>query len=267
MRTIAEMISLEGRVAAITGGGGHIGQALAESLAEQGCGIILLDRSENVLVAAADKLRKRWQVQVETLQIDLENEAERKTVKKSIADAFGRLDVLINAAGFVGDSELRGWVVPFEQQSMETWRRAMEVNITAAFHLSQELASMLRLSGHGSIINIASIYGVVGPDMRLYDGTHLGNPAAYAASKGAMIQMTKWLATVLAPEIRVNCISPGGVARGQPESFTDQYVARTPLRRMGREEDFKGAAVYFASDLSSWVSGENLMVDGGWTAW
>ena len=95
----------------------------------------------------------------------------------------------------------------------------------------------------------------------------MGNPAAYAASKGGMVQMTRWLATVLAPDIRVNCISPGGVARGQPESFVTRYVQRTPLKRMATEEDFKGAIAYLASDLSAYVTGENLLVDGGWTVW
>ncbi len=95
----------------------------------------------------------------------------------------------------------------------------------------------------------------------------MGNPAAYAASKGGMVQLTRWLATVLAPDVRVNCISPGGVARGQPEPFVTRYVQRTPLKRMATEEDFKGAIAYLASDLSEYVTGENLLVDGGWTAW
>ena len=126
---------------------------------------------------------------------------------------------------------------------------------------------MLRAKRRGSIINISSIYGAVGPDMSLYDGTSMGNPAAYAVSKGGILQMTRWLSTVLAPDIRVNSITPGGIARNQPLPFVERYEKRTPLRRMGREEDFKGAIAYFASDLSSWVTGENLMVDGGWTAW
>jgi NAD(P)-dependent dehydrogenase (short-subunit alcohol dehydrogenase family) len=95
----------------------------------------------------------------------------------------------------------------------------------------------------------------------------MGNPAAYAASKGGVVQMTRWLSTVLAPSIRVNSISPGGIARAQSDTFVQRYVARTPMRRMGTEEDLKGAIAFFASDLSAWVTGENLMVDGGWTAW
>ena len=125
----------------------------------------------------------------------------------------------------------------------------------------------LRASGHGSIIHISSLYGVVGPDMRLYEDTAMGNPAAYGASKGGLIQLNRWLSTVLAPEIRVNAISPGGLWRGQPEAFVGRYVARTPLGRMGTEEDFKGAAAFLASDASAYITGQNLVVDGGFTAW
>lgn len=267
MRSIAAMMDLSGRVAVITGGGGHLGQAMAAALAELGCAICLLDRNDEALSAAADLLRRQWGAKVETLLVDLESEHERAAVGIWVLEKFGRADVLINNAGFVGDSALTGWVVPFEQQEIATWRRAVEVNLTAAFHLSQVLVPMLKANGNGSIINVSSIYGVVGPDMSLYDGTVMGNPAAYAASKGGLIQSTRWLSTVLAPEVRVNCISPGGIARNQPQEFAERYVARTPMRRMGNEEDFKGAIAYFASDLSGWVTGENLMVDGGWTAW
>jgi NAD(P)-dependent dehydrogenase (short-subunit alcohol dehydrogenase family) len=118
-----------------------------------------------------------------------------------------------------------------------------------------------------SIINIGSIYGLCGPDLSLYEGTEMGNPAAYAASKGGVIQLTRWLATVLAPEVRVNCLSPGGVLRNQPEVFIERYIRRTPLRRMAVEEDFKGAIAFLASDLSSYCTGQDIAVDGGWTAW
>lgn len=267
MRTIADLMSMKGRVAAITGGCGHIGRAMAEALAEQGCALLLIDRNADALVATAGMLKQRWKVGVETLAIDLESEEQRSTVRQVVSERFGRLDVLVNNAGFVGDSQLEGWVAPFEQQSMATWRRAIEVNVTAAFHLCQELAGLLRASERGAIVNVASIYGVLGPDMRLYAGTSMGNPAAYAASKSGLIQLTRWLSTVVAPEIRVNCISPGGLQRNQPDEFQHQYASRTPLARMGREEDIKGATVYLASDLSAWVTGQNVLVDGGWSSW
>jgi NAD(P)-dependent dehydrogenase (short-subunit alcohol dehydrogenase family) len=267
MRTIKQMISMQGRVAVITGGCGHIGRAIAEGLAEQGCNLLIIDRSEVELKLVCTELVESWNVQVEGLLVDLEISEARTSITNYIRDHFGRVDVLINNAGFVGDSQIQGWAVQFEEQSIESWRRALEVNITAVFHLSQLLSPMLKEHGIGSIVNVASIYGLLGPNMSLYEGTKMGNPAAYAVSKGGLIQLTRWMSTVLAPKIRVNCISPGGVARNQPQVFVDKYVAHTPLKRMGVEEDFKGAVLFLASDLSSWVTGHNLVVDGGWSAW
>ena len=148
-----------------------------------------------------------------------------------------------------------------------TWRRALEVNLTAPFVLIQAAAADLSDSGHGSVINVASIYGLVGPDWRLYEGTALGNPAAYAASKGGLLQLTRWLATTLAPEVRVNADHARRRVPGHAGAVLCRYAARTPLGRMAREEDFKGAVAYLASDLSAYVTGQNLAVDGGWTAW
>ena len=119
----------------------------------------------------------------------------------------------------------------------------------------------------GAVILFASTYGMVGPDMRLYAGTPMANPAGYSASKGGLLQLMRYFATLLAPRIRVNAISPGGVWRNQPELFLERYVARTPLGRMAAEGDLKGAVAYLASDLSAYVTGHNLVVDGGWTAW
>lgn len=131
----------------------------------------------------------------------------------------------------------------------------------------QECLAMLEKSRAGSVINVSSMYGMVGPDMHLYEGTEMGNPAAYAASKGGLLQLTRWMATVMAPKVRVNALTPGGVWRGQDNTFHEKYKKRTPLARMATEEDFKGAAAFLASDLSLYVTGQNIVVDGGWTVW
>lgn len=260
-------MDLRGRVAVITGGAGYLGRLMADTLAELGAKICLVDRSAEGLETAVSAIRERWQSKVVGLVIDLEQESQRQTLPALVAARLGEADILVNNAGFVGDRQLQGWSVPFEEQRMDAWRRAMEVNVTAVFHLSQLFAPQLRAAGRGSIVNVSSIYGVVGPVMGLYQDTAMGNPAAYAVSKGGVLQMTRWLSTVLAPTVRVNCITPGGIARGQPAPFVQRYVQRTPLGRMGREEDFKGAIAYFASDMSAWVTGANLVVDGGWTVW
>ena len=201
------------------------------------------------------------------MAIDLSNEHEVRSVPDLIFKEFNRLDILVNGAAYVGSSRLSGWTTAFENQSASTWRDALEVNLTAPFILVQACVPALKASPGASIINIGSIYGLVGPDMRLYTDTGMGNPAAYAASKGGLIQLTRWLATVLAPGIRVNSISAGGIARNQPSPFQQRYIEGTPLRRMGTEDDLIGAAVYLASDLSAYVTGHNIVVDGGWTIW
>lgn len=267
MKRLAELMNMEGRAAIITGGAGHIGTAVAEALAELGFNLCLVDRPEVPLSAVAERLRADWGRQVEILAADLEDESARSAIPGFVTERFGRLDVLVNCAGFVGTSKLKGWGVPLDEQTVDTWRRVIEVNMTAVFHLCQILAPLLRSSPGGSIVNVSSIYGVVGPNLSLYGGTKMGNSAAYATSKGGVVQLTRWLSTVLSPQVRVNCISPGGVYRNQPEEFVARYVERTPLRRMGVEDDFKGAVAFFASDLSAYVTGENLMVDGGWTVW
>lgn len=267
MRRIYELMSLNDRVALITGGAGHIGSAMAEALAELGANIVIVDIPLESCSAVCEKINKNYNVDALPLFVDLAEEEQIRLIPQKVIHKFRRLDILVNCAAFVGTSKLQGWTTPFEEQCADTWRRALDVNLTAPFILTQACTPALKESGHGSVINVASTYGLVGPDMRLYMGTTMGNPAAYAASKGGLLQLTRWLATVLAPDIRVNAITPGGVRRNQPKQFCERYIEKTPLKRMAAEEDFKGAVAYLASDLSSYVTGQNLIVDGGWTVW
>ena len=267
MRTVKQLIDLKGRVAFITGGAGHLGFVAAETLAQMGSKIILLDVNQDQCVQKARALQKKYRVIAFPVVVDLANEEEVRLVSGMVQKQFGALDILVHCAALVGTSHLKGWAVPFEQQNMDTWRRAIEINLTSAFLLVQSCRNLLLKSKSSSVINISSIYGLVGPDMDLYKGTPLGNPAAYAASKGGLLQLTRWLATNLAPKTRVNAISLGGVFRNHKEPFLTKYKNRTPLKRMAGEEDLKGAIAYLASDLSQYVTGHNLVVDGGWTAW
>lgn len=267
MRSIQELMSLKGRTAIVTGGCGHIGYAISEALVEAGANVALVDRSLEDLKAKADMLAAIGGAKINAFALDLGKEEQVRALPEKIAGVFGGIDVLVNCAAFVGTTKLDGWSVPFAEQKSEAWRAAFEVNVTAVFELTQVALPWLKESGNGSIINVSSLYGALGPDWRLYEGTSMGNPAAYGASKGALNQLTRWLATTLAPEVRCNVISPGGVWRNQPDAFTEKYVERTPLGRMAIEEDFKGAALFLASDLSRYVTGQNIMVDGGWSAW
>ncbi len=263
----SSIFSLRDRIAVITGGTGHLGRTMAAALAEAGAGIAVVDLNAAKCQEFADELAKTYGVPTLGIGADLADETATRAIPAQVVAKLGRLDILVNNAAYVGTSGLTGWAVPFEQQSSDTWRKALEVNLTAVFNLTQASREALMASGHGSIINIASIYGIVGPDLGLYEGTAMGNPAAYAASKGGLIQFTRWCATVLAPHVRVNTITPGGIFRNQSETFLNRYVAKVPLRRMGGENDFKGAVVYLAGDASGYVTGHNLVIDGGFSTW
>ncbi len=264
---IKKLMSLDGRWALITGATGKLGAVIADSLAEFNSNLILVDRSEPELQELRSSLIQRWGVKVICMPCDLELSDQRVELIKKVKSLNSGLNVLINNAAFVGASDLQGWALPFEDQTVDTWRRALEVNLTAVFELCQGFTPILRAAEGANIINIASIYGMYGPDWSLYEGTSMSNPAAYGASKGGVIQLSRWLSTTIAPQIRVNSISPGGILRGQPESFIKRYKARTPLGRLATEEDFRGAILYLATDLSKYVTGQNLSVDGGWGAW
>tara|TARA_A200000113_G_scaffold225860_1_gene248374 strand:- start:75 stop:878 length:804 start_codon:yes stop_codon:yes gene_type:complete len=267
LKRISELIDLNGRVALITGAAGNLGEIFADSLAELGANLILVDMPKISMDDQKDNLIKRWNISVETISCDLEDEVSRSGLIKHVLLNYEQLNILLNNAAFAGTTDLEGWITPLEKQSLDPWRRAMEVNLTSIFHLCRDFAHLLRKSKGSSIINISSIYGTYGPDWRLYDNTNMGNPAGYASTKGGLIQLTRWLATTLSPEIRVNAISPGGILRKQPDNFIKKYVDRTPLSRMATEEDFKGIAAYLSSDLSSYVTGQVLNVDGGWGVW
>ena len=267
MVTLRELNNMSGRRVLITGGAGHLGQVMAETLAELGASIVLLDRPGAQFGSIQTDLMQNWKANCLCIECDLESEEDRnRSIQEIKSDGKG-LNCLINNAAFGGTTVLDGWVTPFETQSLATWRRALEVNLTAPFHFSQAFTPELRAAKDGNIINITSIYGEFGPDWRLYDGTEMGNPAAYGTSKGGLVQLTRWLATTLAPEIRVNAISPGGIFRNQPEAFVHRYKSKSPLNRMATTDDFRGVVAYLSSSLSQYVTGQIIGVDGGWGVW
>jgi NAD(P)-dependent dehydrogenase (short-subunit alcohol dehydrogenase family) len=267
MTTVKELMNLAGRRALITGATGYLGRVMADTLAELGAELVLVDRPGSDFCSLEQQLTNTWGGRIQSIECDLECESQRNAmIEAASADGQG-LNILINNAAFVGASNLQGWATAFEDQTLETWRRAIEVNLTATFHLCQAFTPALGSAKGGNIINIGSIYGEYGPDWRLYEGTSMGNPAAYAVSKGGVIQLTRWLATTVAPHVRVNAISPGGVFRNQPEAFVQRYANKTPLKRMAIQEDFRGVVAFLATDMSLYVTGKNLMVDGGWGEW
>lgn len=252
--------SLAGRTAVVTGGAGPLGRVLAGALVVAGARVVVIDRAgvDETVAALGDGHLG--------VTADLMT-GEGLTAVEHFVTELGACDVLVHNAAFTGTSGIAGYAVPFDEQTDEAFAMATWLNLTVPFSLTRRLAPLLRAGGHGSVITVSSIYGLVGPNMGLYDGTRMGNPAAYGATKGGLVQLTRYLATVLAPDIRVNGFAPGGIERGQDPLFLDRYSRLTPLGRMATEQDFAGVVTWLAGDDSAYVTGQMVAVDGGWTAW
>jgi len=267
MKSLRELMNLSGRKVILVGGGGHIAEAAAEGLFELGATIALLDVDDASCGKRAAEMNSVRKNSGYAVRCDLLDANSSKTAVHKAIELMNGVDILINCAGYVGTTKVPGWAVSFDRQTPEAFDEALFVNLTSSFLIAKEARSALDQSGTGSIIFFLSTYALVGPDPSLYVGTEMSNPVGYGASKGGLLQLTRYLATLFAPRIRVNAISPGGVWRGYPEVFHEKYKARTPLKRMAIEEDLKGAVAFLASDMSSYVTGHNLVVDGGWTIW
>ena len=259
------MARLDGRVALVTGAGGYLGKTICKALIDMGASLIITDCHESSLKSVKEEFDLIAPNKIKMKQCDLGCQKSRESLVQYILNECDSIDILVNNAAFVSANSLDGWTTKFTHQSLDTWRNAFEVNLTSIFDLSKCFAQKLASKKNGSIINIGSIYGINAPDYSIYEGTAMGSSAAYASSKGGLLQLTRWLSTTLAPEIRVNAISPGGIKRDQDKKFIQKYEARTPLGRMASEEDFIGIVVFLASDLSAYVTGQNIVIDGGWT--
>ena len=260
--SILDRFSLSGRVALVTAGAGPLfGSSISEALAEAGATVITASRSRERNEEFAARLRERgWQAH--GMQVDLEDTASIDRLHDELMARFGRLDVLVNSA-LARD----GHVGRFEEQSPETLAHAAAGDFIGLFRICQRFVPDMVRQGRGSIINIASIYGVVSNDPTIYIGTELVQPASYTFVKGGMINFTRYLACYYGKQgVRANCISPGGYFNNQPQAFVDNYTRRVPIGRMLDNTDIQGAAVFLASDAASYVTGTNLMVDGGWTS-
>lgn len=246
----------------LTGAAGKIGMVIGNFFFENKANLIFLDKNIEIIKKKYNK-KSKFYSKVKFYKCDFENNDERSIIFKKIAKENKKIDLVINNAAFVGDSKLSGWNTSFNNQSIETWNKCLNVNLTSVFDLIKVLNSKKKFSKSSSIINISSIYSFLAPDKNLYKDTKINNPAAYSVSKSGLNYLTKWLAVELAPKIRVNTISLGGVRRKQQKLFLSRYIKDTPLKRMATEKDILGAIIFLGSHLSSYVTGQNIIIDGG----
>ena len=259
-QSVEALHDLSGRVALVTGaaGFGFAGE-IVEALAEAGARVMLTSRDVVKAERSAAAFRDRG-LPVEGTVLELADEATAEAAIEETVARFGGLDILVNAAAAIRMESV-------ETVTLEAFNRTLSANVGGTLAVSRAAATHLRERGKGSIVNLSSIYGVVAPDPRIYGESGLNSPLVYGASKAAIEQMTRYLAIHWAPGIRVNCVAPGGLYNRQDEAFVERYNYRTPLGRMGAPHDIKGIALFLASDASAWVTGQNFMIDGGWTAW
>lgn len=252
--------ALEGQVAIVSGGAGLYGRHIAEALAAAGAHVALAARGVDACEEAVQSLTEAG-LSASAHRLDLTSEESIRQLCSSVTSAYGRIDVLVNNAVARGGGDMA-------HTSADDWSATSSVNSRGLFLMSRECGEQMIQQRSGVMVNIASIYGMVGPDFAIYGSTGMSNPAFYAFDKGGMINFTRYLAAYYAPYgIRVNCLSPGGLATpDQPAEFVANYEARVPLGRLAGPEDIKGPVVFLASAASAYVTGVNLPVDGGWTA-
>ncbi|HEY3128132.1 MAG TPA: SDR family oxidoreductase [Acidobacteriota bacterium] len=260
MNHATNLFRLNGKVALVTGGAGIVGRPIVRALAEAGATVVVASRDKEQCQAFADELATEG-LNVEGEAVDLASQSTIRRLCDHILKHYSRLDVLVNNAVARAGGNL-------DDMTVEQWEATMKVNSTGLFLACKIFAEPMRTQRAGSIVNIASIYGVVGPHFHIYESTSLTMPVNYAFAKGGIISVTRYLASFLAPyNIRVNCLSPGGFATEETtQDFETRYSKHTLLGRMAQEDDIKGPVLFLASDASRYITGQNIPVDGGWTA-
>ena len=263
--SVLNNIMLNDKTAIVTGGMGNIGKKIVETLVELNCKVIMIDLPNENNKNQLDIMNNQLESNIELYELNLEREEEivyfcKNTIKTS------KIDILINCAALVGTSNLEGWAVPFENQSMKTFDRCMNVNVKAPIILVQNLLDNFKKSNNIKIINISSIYGIRANDFSIYKDTNMEPPIAYSISKSGLNMMTKFLSSSLGEyNICINSVVLGGIYRNQDEKFVEKYVNKTPLKRMGTEDDVKGIISFLSSNLSNYVTGQEFVIDGGIT--
>ncbi len=263
MKKLSELLSLKGRTVFITGGSGYLGRAMCETLAELGADLAIAEVNTAACEAFTAELRSQYNVRAIGLECNVRKPESLRDAMRQTAVQLGGIHILINNA-YAGNKNR------FETISYEEWNANIEIGLSSVFYGVREAFDYLKAS-KGVILNIASMYGHVSPDYKLYEGNEHAVPASYNAAKGGVLQLTRYLASFLSPHgIRVNAISPGAfphLFQQQDPVFSGRLAAKAPLNRVGMPEDLKGAVALLCSDAGQFMTGQNVCVDGGWTIW
>ena len=272
-KDLSNLFDLTDKVCVVTGGTGIQGKRITRGLAAYGAQVAIVDLDAEAATLQAEEIASEYGVKTLGIACNVAEKSDVEAMVERVVNHFGQIDVLHNNAASKS-KDPRDFFVPFEDFDFDVWRQVMSVNIDGVFLVAQAVGKQMISQGHGgSIIQTSSTYGLVGPDFGIYEGSeYMGSrittPAAYAASKGAVVQLTRYLASYWGDKgIRVNTLVPGGIESGQNETFQKNYGARVPLGRMADVDEMVGAVVYLASDASSYMTGQMVIVDGGWTAW
>tara|TARA_B110000114_G_scaffold129395_1_gene135549 strand:+ start:244 stop:987 length:744 start_codon:yes stop_codon:yes gene_type:complete len=241
---------LEKKIIIITGGNGLLGSAIIEKLIEDGAFVINLD------------INHKTNESLSNIECDITNQESVDSSLNLIINKYEKIDGLVNNAY----PRTQDWGNKFEDIKLDSWKKNIDWQLNSYFYMSQQVAIQMGKQKNGSIINMASMYGVVAPDFTVYDGTNMTMPAAYSAIKGGLVNLTRYIAAYFgAQQVRVNTISPGGIFDNQNVTFVQNYEKKVPMRRMGTPEDIAPSVSFFLSDDSKYITGQNLIIDGGWT--
>jgi 2-deoxy-D-gluconate 3-dehydrogenase len=273
MANIFDKFNLKDHTAVVTGGAGLLGKEFCRTLAQAGALVVVADINESAAQSVAENLNREG-LRACAVGVNVTDPESVRAMVASALDVSGRLDVLVNSAAMDPkfDSTQQGQHGnTFEDYPVDAWRQALDVNLTGMFLCCQAASRPMVAQDYGSIINICSTYGLVGPDQRLYERPgqpRQYKPVFYSVTKAGVLGMTRYLATYFAGKnVRCNALTPGGIYNNHDELFNSNYSARTVLGRMAHGDEMNGALLFLASDASSYMTGSNLVVDGGWTAW
>ena len=261
-----KVFDFSNRVIVITGAAGLLGSEYADGFCQAGGNVVLADKNFEKCKKLAAKLEKKYGVKPLPIKLDVTNPNSIKKMVAHITKKFSKIDVLINNAIYPEIGKIKETKI--EDFPLDVWKKGIDVNLSGMFLCSQQIGKIMKKQKNGVIINISSIYGIKGPDQRIYGKTKIIKSALYATTKGAVINFTKYLASYWnRTGIRVNTLSLGGVEENQDQNFKKKYSDKTMIGRMAKKDEYVGALLFLSSDASSYMTGSNLVIDGGWSAW